>query len=133
MAPLVGAVCGLNAAKLPKIAFLQNVLQLDPPPIRTALITARSSPAHERVIRTLREWKVSIDEAHFLGGAPKAPVLEAFRPHIYFDDQNVHLRDVSEGIRLMGASSPSVRCIFSRSWTSPESRRERNARSFSAE
>ncbi|MEN9238175.1 MAG: 5'-nucleotidase [Thermostichus sp. DG_1_6_bins_120] len=59
-------------------------------PIRTALVTARSSPAHERVIRTLREWGVRLDETFFLGGMPKGEVLKAFRPHIYFDDQTIH-------------------------------------------
>jgi len=59
-------------------------------PIRTALVTARGGPAHERVIRTLAAWGVVIDEAFFLGGLPKTAVLEAFRPHIFFDDQAVH-------------------------------------------
>jgi 5''-nucleotidase. len=55
-------------------------------PIRTALVTARSAPAHERVIRTLREWDVRLDEALFLGGRPKGPFLEAFGADIFFDD-----------------------------------------------
>ncbi|WP_066095931.1 5'-nucleotidase [Xanthomonas massiliensis] len=55
-------------------------------PIRTALVTARSAPAHERVIRTLREWGVRIDEALFLGGRHKGPFLEAFGADIFFDD-----------------------------------------------
>ena len=59
-------------------------------PIRTALVTARGGPAHERVIRTLAAWGVVVDEAFFLGGLPKTAVLEAFRPHIFFDDQPVH-------------------------------------------
>lgn len=64
--------------------------------IRTALVTARNSPAEERVIKTLRSWKVRVDEAFFLGGVNKAPVLEAFRPHIFFDDQDVHCSPASE-------------------------------------
>ncbi len=60
------------------------------PPIRTALVTARNSPAHERVIRTLRTWNVRIDETFFLGGVPKNKVLESFSPHIFFDDQHQH-------------------------------------------
>ena len=60
-------------------------------PIRTALVTARNAPAHERVIRTLREWNVRIDEAFFLGGLQKRDVLEAFGAHIFFDDQKSHL------------------------------------------
>lgn len=55
-------------------------------PIRTALVTARSAPAHERVIRTLREWNVRLDEALFLGGRPKGPFLHAFGADIFFDD-----------------------------------------------
>ncbi|TYT23722.1 5'-nucleotidase [Luteimonas viscosa] len=55
-------------------------------PIRTALVTARSAPAHERVIRTLREWGVRLDEALFLGGRAKGPFLEAFGADIFFDD-----------------------------------------------
>ena len=60
------------------------------PPIRTALVTARNSPAHERVIRTLRTWNVRIDETFFLGGVAKNKVLESFSPHIFFDDQHQH-------------------------------------------
>lgn len=55
-------------------------------PIRTALVTARSAPAHERVIRTLRDWGVRLDEALFLGGREKGPFLEAFGADIFFDD-----------------------------------------------
>ena len=58
----------------------------DASPIRTALVTARSAPAHERVIRTLREWGVRLDEALFLGGRAKGPFLEAFGADIFFDD-----------------------------------------------
>lgn len=59
-------------------------------PIRTALVTARNTPSHERVIRTLREWNVTINEAFFLGGISKSDILAAFRPHIFFDDQISH-------------------------------------------
>lgn len=55
-------------------------------PIRTALVTARSVPAHERVIRTLREWGIRLDEALFLGGRAKGPFLDAFGADIFFDD-----------------------------------------------
>ncbi len=63
----------------------------DAAPIRTALVTARSAPAHERVIRTLREWGVRLDEALFLGGRDKGAFLEAFGADIFFDDslQNI--------------------------------------------
>lgn len=59
-------------------------------PIRTALVTARNAPSHKRAIKTLRHWGIGIDEAFFLGGLDKAPVLERFKPHIFFDDQRTH-------------------------------------------
>lgn len=59
-------------------------------PIRTALVTARSAPAHERVIRTLRAWNIRIDEALFLGGLSKGEFLRAFNADIFFDDQQGH-------------------------------------------
>jgi 5'-nucleotidase len=57
------------------------------PSIRTAIITARNAPAHERVVTTLRSWGMQVDEAFFLGGMEKAAVLKAFKPHLFFDDQ----------------------------------------------
>lgn len=65
-------------------------------PIRTALVTARNSPAHERVIRTLRAWNVRIDETFFLGGVAKNKVLASFAPHIFFDDQHYHCGPASK-------------------------------------
>jgi len=59
-------------------------------PIKTALVTARSAPAHERVIRTLRSWNIRIDEAIFLGGMDKGPFLKSFGADIFFDDQQGH-------------------------------------------
>lgn len=59
-------------------------------PIRTALVTARSAPAHERVIKTLRSWGIRIDEAIFLGGLEKGEFLQAFEADIFFDDQKNH-------------------------------------------
>ncbi|RWU20960.1 5'-nucleotidase [Pseudomonas alkylphenolica] len=59
-------------------------------PIRTALVTARSAPAHERVIRTLREWDIRLDESLFLGGLDKSAFLEAFAADVFFDDQAGH-------------------------------------------
>ncbi|MGB7298065.1 MAG: 5'-nucleotidase [Burkholderiaceae bacterium] len=58
--------------------------------IRTALVTARSAPAHERAIRTLADWGVEVDEAMFLGGLPKGPFLAKFEPDFFFDDQAGH-------------------------------------------
>ena len=65
-------------------------------PIRTALVTSRNAPAHERAIKTLREWKVRVDEAFFLGGVSKKEVLSAFGAHIFFDDQYTHAEPASE-------------------------------------
>jgi len=59
--------------------------------IRTALVTARSAPAHERAIRTLMEWNVEIDEAMFLGGLAKGEFLREFEPDFFFDDQTRHV------------------------------------------
>jgi len=60
------------------------------PPLRTALVTSRSAPAHERVIRTLRAWDIRIDEALFLEGRDKGKFLDAFGADIFFDDQSGH-------------------------------------------
>lgn len=65
-------------------------------PIRTALVTARSAPAHERVIRTLREWDIRLDESLFLGGLDKSAFLEAFAADVFFDDQTGHCERASE-------------------------------------
>ncbi|MFF7397567.1 5'-nucleotidase [Achromobacter sp. NPDC008082] len=89
---------GPFAKLLKTLSYLQFDVELPRPPIRTALITARNGPAHERVIRTLRAWNVRVDEAHFLGGAPKAPVLQAFKPHIFFDDQHLHLEEAAKSM-----------------------------------
>lgn len=65
-------------------------------PFRIALITARGGNARERVLRTLKAWDIELDEAHFLSGYRKDRILEAFRPHIFFDDQDVHVRPASK-------------------------------------
>jgi 5'-nucleotidase len=59
--------------------------------VRTALVTARSAPAHERAVRTLMEWNISVDEAMFLGGLEKGAFLKCFAPDFYFDDQRGHV------------------------------------------
>lgn len=69
---------------------LQQEFSAENCPIRTALVTARSAPAHKRVIKTLRSWNIRIDEAFFLGGLPKAAFLEAFQADFFFDDQPAH-------------------------------------------
>jgi 5'-nucleotidase len=65
--------------------------------VRIAIITARSAPAHERVVTTLKSWGVSADETFFLGGMDKARVLSVFKPHIFFDDQLTHLKSPPGG------------------------------------
>jgi 5'-nucleotidase len=59
--------------------------------VRTALVTARSAPAHERAVRTLMDWNIAVDEAMFLGGLEKGAFLKAFEPDFYFDDQRGHV------------------------------------------
>jgi 5'-nucleotidase len=70
----------------------------DKSPIRTALITARAAPAHERVIRTLRAWNIRIDEALFLGGKDKGVFLKAFGADIFFDDQQKHCESARQHV-----------------------------------
>lgn len=74
----------------------QQKLGSDSVKIRTAIVTARNAPAHERVIKTLRKWDVMVDEVFFLGGIDKAPFLKAFRAQIFFDDQKIHSEPASE-------------------------------------
>ncbi|PTT86867.1 5'-nucleotidase, partial [Pelomonas sp. HMWF004] len=59
--------------------------------VRTALVTARSAPAHERAIRTLMDWQIEVDEAMFLGGLAKGEFLREFEPDFFFDDQAGHI------------------------------------------
>ncbi|MGJ7495798.1 5'-nucleotidase [Variovorax sp. RT4R15] len=78
--------------------------------IRTALVTARSAPAHERAIRTLMNWNIRVDEAMFLGGLPKGEFLREFEPDFFFDDQTGHVdaaaRHVPSGHVSSGVSNP---------------------------
>ena len=78
--------------------------------IRTALVTARSAPAHERAIRTLMKWNIRVDEAMFLGGLPKGEFLREFEPDFFFDDQTGHVdaaaRHVPSGHVASGISNP---------------------------
>ena len=89
-------------AKGPFANFLMTISNLqhlyhaqEQSPIRTALVTSRSAPAHERAIKTLRNWGVRVDEAFFLGGVPKTDILASFGAHIFFDDQQVHAEPAS--------------------------------------
>lgn len=70
---------------------IQSAYPIENNPIRTALVTARSAPAHKRVVLTLREWGIRIDEALFLGGRPKGQFLKIFGADIFFDDQQAHI------------------------------------------
>jgi 5'-nucleotidase len=91
---------GPYATLLKKLSRLQDRLptRVEYSPIRIAIVTARSSPAEMRVIKTLREWGVYVDEAFFLGGVEKSRVLKAFKPHIFFDDQDVHLDTAAHAV-----------------------------------
>jgi 5'-nucleotidase len=77
----------------PLLAALHRLQQAGTPAmrIRTALVTARSAPAHERAIRTLMNWDIRVDEAMFLGGLPKGEFLREFEPDFFFDDQTGHV------------------------------------------
>ncbi|MGM9488669.1 5'-nucleotidase [Ideonella sp. YS5] len=78
--------------------------------LRTALVTARSAPAHERAIRTLMDWQIEVDEAIFLGGLAKGPFLREFEPDFFFDDQTGHVANaaphVPSGHVAAGISNP---------------------------
>ena len=87
---------GPFAKLLKTLSLVQSRFPDEDMPIRTALVTARNAPSHERVIRTLRAWNVRIDEAFFLGGITKSEVLRAFGANIFFDDQSVHLDPASK-------------------------------------
>ena len=67
-------------------------------PLRTALVTSRGAPAHERVIRTLRDWDIRLDESLFLGGMDKTEFLRAFEADIFFDDQAAHCERAVEHV-----------------------------------
>ena len=77
---------------------LQSELDSGTSPIRTALVTARSAPSHKRVIKTLRNWGVRIDESLFLGGMNKTDFLQSFEADIFFDDQQKNIKDASAKI-----------------------------------
>ncbi len=87
---------GPFAKLLKTLSLIQQQFPKDESPIRTALVTARNAPAHERVIRTLRAWNVRIDEVFFLGGVEKSEVLRSFNANIFFDDQTVHTDPASK-------------------------------------
>ncbi|WP_137892834.1 5'-nucleotidase [Ramlibacter sp. 2FC] len=84
----------------PFLAALHRLQQQGTPAmrIRTALVTARSAPAHERAIRTLMDWHIEVDEAMFLGGLPKGEFLREFEPDFFFDDQTGHIESAARHV-----------------------------------
>ncbi|OMH32751.1 5'-nucleotidase [Motiliproteus sp. MSK22-1] len=87
---------------LGKIAYIQQLERSKAdddinykPKLRVAIVTARNAPAHERVINTMRSWDIMVNDAFFLGGVEKKRVLEVMKPHIFFDDQRLHLDSTS--------------------------------------
>lgn len=88
---------GPFASFLKKLAKLQERLpmRMEFSPVRIAIVTARNSPSDLRVIKTLRHWGVYVDEAFFLGGIEKSKILQSFKAHIFFDDQDLHLKTSS--------------------------------------
>ena len=93
--PLQG---GPFKAFLAAVHRIQQEFSPDACPIRTALVTARSAPAHERVIRTLRAWDIRLDERLFLGGWSKGAFLKAFGADIFFDDQALHCESARDHV-----------------------------------
>lgn len=89
---------GPYAGLLKKLSKLQERLpfNVENSPVRISIVTARSAPAEMRVIKTLRHWGVYVDEVFFLGGLEKTKVLQAFNPHIFFDDQDLHLEQAAK-------------------------------------
>ena len=81
----------------PVLAALHGLQQdkTDAMTVRTALVTARSAPAHERALRTLMDWRIEVDEAMFLGGLPKGEFLREFEPDFFFDDQIGHVQNAT--------------------------------------
>lgn len=106
---------GPFAKFLKTLSALQKDFAQEEAPIRTALVTTRCAPTHERVIRTLRAWDVRIDEVFFLGGVRKKDVLQAFGAHIFFDDQSVHTDSASEVV-------PAARVPYKRKQPSDEAK-----------
>lgn len=91
----------------PLLAALHRLQQEGTPAmrIRTALVTARSAPAHERAIRTLMDWNIEVDEAMFLGGLAKGDFLREFEPDFFFDDQAGHCESAA-------AAGPAGQVLF---------------------
>nr|WP_314844400.1 5'-nucleotidase [Schaalia odontolytica] len=108
--PLSRGPMAVFLEKINRIQGLEDVRRADDPEgykrrVRVAVVTARSAPAHERAINSIRGWGLSVNDAFFLGGIDKGPILEVLQPHIFFDDQRRHV----EGASL---STPSVHIPF---------------------
>lgn len=118
MAQLVRALGKIQRAEFERSATDRGYV----PRVRIALVTARQAPAHERAIRTLRDWDVHFNDAFFLGGVEKARVLRILRPHIMFDDQQGHLDPIAEEIAavLVPAITPSRPGAVARSRTAEQ-------------
>ena len=84
----------------PLLAALHRLQRAGTPSmrVRTALVTARSAPAHERAIRTLMDWDIEVDEAMFLGGLDKGAFLREFEPDFFFDDQTGHIESAAQHV-----------------------------------
>ena len=98
---------GPHASFVKKLAQIQQRMKgpLEYSRLRIAVVTARNAPSEIRVIKTLRDWGVYVDEAFFLGGVSKVPVLKAFAPHIFFDDQDIHLEAAQQDV-------PSAKVLY---------------------
>jgi 5'-nucleotidase len=80
------------------LSGIQKKCGYEKSPLKVAIVTARSYPTNIRIIKTLRSWGVYVNESFFLGGLKKHEVLKAFRPHIFFDDQDLHVKPASEHV-----------------------------------
>jgi len=91
--PFAPFLIWLNKIKKMRLTHLRNE-----DPVRIAIVTARNSPAHKRVLLTLRAWGIEVDEIFFQGGLEKKDILRAFAPHIFFDDQVGHTKPASSAV-----------------------------------
>ena len=89
--PLKNLLAGINKLQQAERSALTTREAKDSPRLRVSLVTARNAPAHERALNTLESWGLQVDDAFFLGGLDKTPVLNRLRPHIFFDDQESNL------------------------------------------
>lgn len=111
---------------LEQLHRIQGMFPPDECPIRTALVTARSAPAHKRAIKTLRAWKVRVNEAFFLGGVQKDRVLATFRPHIFFDDQQAYCERAAKATPTARVLPPSQGPDLARNGDARKRQTERN-------